>query len=220
MGKVDGYLILSDFDGTLCHAVTDENGSAVFSNVSAGLYLLRGESFIINHDVYKPQSYLIMLPNRADNSSWEYEAASIPKFEKSDEIIDLTVSKKWEGGSAADRPKEIIVSLFCDDVQYQTVSLSADNSWQYTWPDLSAKHNWVIAEVKVEGYITTIENDGYNFIIVNKSTAVPPEETPEGTDSKLPQTGMVWWYVPLIAAAGIVFCVAGLLTMEKHKYSA
>lgn len=28
MGKFDGYLILSDFDGTLCHAVTDENGKA------------------------------------------------------------------------------------------------------------------------------------------------------------------------------------------------
>lgn len=186
-------------------AVTDKDGNAVFGNVSAGLYLLRGESFIINHDAYKPQSYLIMLPDLADDSSWNYDVTSIPKFDKSDELVDLKVTKKWDGGRITDRPQEITVILYCDDAEYEKVGLNAANNWQHTWPQLNAKHNWTVSETSVEGYTTTIENDGYSYIITNKSTS-----------SGLPQTGMIWWHIPLIAAAGIGFCFAGLILVKKN----
>lgn len=190
-------------------AVSDENGTAVFGDLPAGLYLLRGESFIVNHDVYKPQAYLIMLPNRADDGSWEYDVTSVPKFEKSDELIDLKVTKKWKGGKIDDRPEEITVVLYCDDAEYESVSLNAENDWQYTWPALNAKNNWTISEVSVEGYTTTIENDGYDYIITNKSNT-----------GGLPQTGIIWWHIPAIAAAGIVLCAAGLLLMKKQGKAA
>lgn len=190
-------------------AVTDKDGNAVFGKVSAGLYLLRGESFIKDHDVYKPQSYLIMLPNRADDGSWDHDVTSIPKFDKSDELVDLKVTKKWVGGRLSSRPTEITVILFCNDAEYESVILNADNNWQHTWPQLNAKNNWTVSETSVEGYTTTIENDGYSYIITNKSTT-----------GGLPQTGMIWWHIPLIAAVGIGFCFAGLLLMKKNKKSA
>ena len=193
-------------------AVTDENGTAVFSDIPVGLYLLRGESFIINHDAYKPQAYLIMLPNRADDGSWEYDVTSIPKFDKSDELVDLKVTKKWVG-AVNKRPKEITVILYCDDAEYESVALGAGNNWQYTWSALNAKHNWTISEVSVEGFTTTLENDGYSYIITNKAKSSPP-------GGNLPQTGIVWWYIPLLAAAGILCCLAGLLIMKKHRKSA
>lgn len=191
-------------------AVTDKDGIAVFSEIPVGLYLLRGESFIINHDAYKPQSYLIMLPNRSESGSWEYDVSSIPKFSKSDELIDLKVTKKWIGGRYSDRPEEITVILYCNDAEYETVTLNSDNNWQYTWSQLNAKNNWTISEVSVEGYKTTLENDGYSYIITN--TAPPSGD--------LPQTGLIWWHIPTIAAAGIIFCLAGLLMIKKHSKTA
>ncbi len=222
---------------------TNAAGKAVFSDLPVGLYLLRGDAFVQNHDVYRPQSYLIMLPGLDSNGEWEYDVISIPKFSKSDELIDLSVAKKWVGDSAGSRPESITVVLYCDDAEYESVVLSADNSWQYTWSDLNAKNKWTVSEVTVEGYSTTLENDGYSFVIIN--TMLPPPTTPTTSatttastaptmpttttgkpsptppsDGKLPQTGLVWWHIPLLAATGIVLCLAGLLMVRKHSKEA
>jgi len=190
-------------------AVTNEDGMAVFSDIPVGLYLLRGKSFIANHDVYKPQSYLIMLPNRS-GGSWEYNVTSVPKFTKSDELIDLKVTKKWVGGKASTRPEEITVILYCDDTEYETIALNTEGGWTYTWPQLNAKNSWTVSEVTVEGYKTTLEANGSSFVITNTA---PPSDG-------LPQTGLISWPIPLLSAIGIIFCLAGVLMIKKHSKSA
>lgn len=187
-------------------AVSDENGVAVFSGLPVGLYLLKADAFISEeHDAYTPQAYLIMLPERIDDE-WSYDLQSVPKYEKSDEITDITVTKKWDGGKVEDRPETITVTLYCDDVEYETVSFGAAEDWKHTWEQLNAKHSWTISEVSVEGYTTTIEPDGYSFIITNVS---------EKKD--LPQTGLVWWPVPLLAAAGVGFSLTGIAVIKKSR---
>jgi len=196
-------------------AVTEEDGIARFTDLSVGLYLLRGNSYVVNHDVYKPQPYLIMLPGLTESGEREYFMFSVPKYSKSDELRDVKVAKRWVGGTAETRPQEITVILYCDDAEYETVVLSAENNWQYTWSDLNAKNNWTVSEVAVEGYTTTLEGDGYSYEIIN--TAPEPPHKPEGN---LPQTGLVWWHIPVLAAAGIVFCLAGLLIVRKRGKTA
>ncbi len=186
-------------------AVTDESGVAVLSGMPVGLYLIKGDPFISDaHDVYTPQAYLVMFPNRTENGEWEYDAESVPKYTKSDEIIDIEVIKKWSGGKAEERPETITVTLFCDDVEYETVSFGDMKNWKYSWEELNAKHTWTISEVSVEGYTTTIEPDGYNFIITNKSNEI------------LPQTGLMWWPIVLIAFAGVTLVFVGAAIIKKN----
>lgn len=188
-------------------ATTNEDGVAVFSELPVGLYLIRGASFIYNHDVYAPQAYLIMLPDRDSSGKWNYDVTTVPKYEKRDELMDLTVTKKWKGGKVEYRPEEITVILYCSDTDFDTVVLNKENNWKYTWPQLNAKLNWTVSEVSVEGYETTIEPKGYNYVITNTYI------------SQIPQTGMLWWPVPVLALTGVVFCLAGVVLVKKKAES-
>ncbi len=185
---------------------SNEDGVAVFSGMPVGLYLIKGDAFVTEaHDVYTPQTFLVMLPDR-EGGKWIYDGQAVPKYEKSDEIINITVKKKWKGGKAEDRPETITVTLYCDDAEYETVTFGKNESWKYTWTGLNAKHTWTVSEASVEGYISNIEPDGYNFIITNKS---------EKKD--LPQTGLVWWPVPVLAAAGVGLSLTGIAIIRKSR---
>lgn len=187
-------------------ASTDENGVVSFENLPLGLYLLRGETYITDsHDAYAPQSYLIMLPSRDSDGKWVYDVESVPKFTKSDELIDITVKKKWKGGKAEDRPDYITVVLYCDDAEYETVSFSDAENWVYKWDGLSAKYNWTISEVSVEGFTSSIEPNGRSFIITNTSK------------DRIPQTGILWWPVPVLAVLGVGLAFAGTAIIRKNR---
>ncbi len=187
-------------------ASTDENGVVCFNELPLGLYLLRGEAFLsASHDIYTPQSYLIMLPDKSTDGNWVYDVKSVPKYEKSEELVDITVIKKWKGGSAEDRPDYITVILYCDDAEYETVSFSDADGWGYTWEDLSAKHSWTVSEVSVEGYTSAVEQEGRSFIITNTAK------------EKLPQTGVQRWPVPVLALIGMGLCIAGAFVIRKNR---
>ncbi len=185
---------------------TDDDGVASFSKLPLGLYLLRGEAYVTDdHTAYTPQSYLIMLPDRDSENKWVYDAETLPKYEKGDELVDLTVRKKWKGDKADKRPDYITVILYCDDAEYETVSFSDAESWKYTWNDLSAKHTWTISEVSVEGYRSSVEQKGYSFIITNTSK------------DQIPQTGVLWWPVPLLAVVGAGLALTGMVIIRKNR---
>lgn len=187
-------------------AKTDAEGVAKFDGMSVGLYFVTGENFVINHDVYIPESYLVMLPERNSEGQWDYSVEAQPKYTKTDELVDVTVRKKWVG-AGKDAPESITVTLYCDEAEYETVILSAENKWTYVWEDLNAKNKWTVSETAVEGYNTTLEEDGWVFIITNTSKIIT-------------QTGQLWWPIPLLVLAGGAFCLCGVMLMRKHRNEA
>ena len=127
--------------------------------------------------------------------------------------MDVKVLKVWRGG-AQQRPEEIRVQLLRDGKVCDTVTLSAENGWRHTWEGLDAAHGWQVVEQTVpEGYTVSISREGVTFVITN--TLKPSEEpeptpgTPDTPGENLPQTGVLWWPVPLLAVLGALLLLLG-----------
>ncbi len=73
--------------------------------------------------------------------------------------------------------------------------------------------------------LTGAGEDGYNRKVEMKSertkvpTTTPPPTTPPPTTprSELPNTGVLWWPVPILAGAGILLLLIGRITERKKR---
>ena len=154
-----------------------------------------------------------------------------------DGTVKRKVLKVWEDdGDESGRPQKVTVQLLRDGKVWDTVTLSEKNGWSYEWSKLDADYTWRVAEKDVpEDYTVTVSREGVTFVITNTLAAdIPDEPTPEGpppetpggpdgTDGtdipeepapeapgdSLPQTGVLWWPVPLMACCGVGLFLIG-----------
>lgn len=202
-----------------------EDGSAVFAGLSVGLYLVTGTPYMQDGRMYMPQPSLVALPSRDARDNWVYGLTVDPKPEEVRHYDEIRVRKVWVDGQSADRPEQITVRLYVNDRLYDTVTLSAKNGWRYTWDvrGIAQPAVFKVTEVGVpEGYthsvdytgtyITSCRGPGREITIVNRKRGVRPPR-PSG---KLPQTGLLWWPVPLLAGAGMVLFILGWLRRRRH----
>ena len=202
-----------------------EDGSAVFAGLSVGLYLVTGTPYMQDGRMYMPQPLLVALPSRDARDNWVYGLTVDPKPEEVRHYDEIRVRKVWVDGQSADRPEQITVRLYVNDRLYDTVTLSAKNGWRYTWDvrGIAQPAVFKVTEVGVpEGYthsvdytgtyITSCRGPGREITIVNRKRGVRPPR-PSG---KLPQTGLLWWPVPLLAGAGMVLFILGWLRRRRH----
>lgn len=229
---------------------TDARGDLTFEDLEDGLYLVWGD--VLNVDVgdtewnFTPQPMLIPLPY-PDGDPGIRDMEVDVKYDRfppptQDELVDLTVIKKWKGGE--EHPDSVIVQLMRNGVITDTAELNPGNNWQYTWKNLNSGYVWKLMEEEVpEGYTVTVHQEGYVFTITNKNritesgnaerttavsnpsahetTYTTAENTTKAQDMatsdtpsdtvKLPQTGQLWWPVPILAGAGLILFGAGLL---------
>lgn len=214
---------------------TNEQGLALFPNngvkLTPGLYLVLGTRHTQNKVVYETLPFMIMMPmQEQDSEEWNYDVAVSPKYEThpQDETDKVTckVLKVWKDeGNEANRPKEIVVQLLRDGEIYDTVTLNEDNNWRYKWSDLDVAYQWRVVEKGLEDYTVEVSREGVTFVITNTCTKDTPTEpvtpsvpdssvTPSGStpnDTTLPQTGQLWWPVPLLVVAGLLMILVGLL---------
>ena len=174
-------------------------------------------------------------------SSFTYDITLYPKADAEEiSPVLQTVNRKvlvvWEDNNAADRPTSVTVKLVCDGTVYDTVTLIAADNWRYTWRGLAADKIWTALEVVPDGYTMSVTQEGITFVITNtKRNADPPPQTtaPAVTDEpvvttapavttavstapapdkpELPQTGQLWWPVPILAAIGCILCILGVI---------
>ena len=90
----------------------------------------------------------------------------------------VAVSKTWSGDSASSRPDHVIVDLLNDGHVIDTVSLTAENGWQYTFEGLpktdknGKEYHYTISEREVPGYTSQITGDALiGFTITNKKNS-------------------------------------------------
>lgn len=187
-------------------AETGENGIASFPGIVQGLYLVIGKNVVKDGYVYSTSPFFVMLPEQnATGSSWNYDVTAKAKPGQEPVRADYEVIKIWKDkGYLLKRPTEITVTLLCDGKEYEKVTLSKDNNWKYTWKDLDTNHTWTVTEARVKGYEDPkIKREGNTFTVTNtrESPNIP----------YLPQTGQLWWPVPVLIAAGLFFVLIGLL---------
>ena len=127
---------------------------------------------------------------------------------KTFKYIDVSVRKVWYGTDVT-HPASVKVTLYRNGEAYDTVTLSADNGWKYTWEDLTDEFEWEVDEPSVpSGYNKTVrEYSGYNFTITN-------------THEDNPVTGDLSAMLPLslMCMFGLVgFCFTATLLVRPTK---
>ena len=66
-----------------------------------------------------------------------------------------------------------------------------------------------------EGYTVSISREGITFVITNtlkpfeEPEPTPTPGTPDTPGENLPQTGVLWWPVPLLAVLGALLLLLG-----------
>lgn len=230
---LEGY-VLRDKITPADSGKTGQNGELTFPTSSKkleqGLYLVLGQRHEQGSYRYDAAPFMVMLPsqNISDNTG-QYEVNVSPKFDSSkipekpdgkdpEESTTITrkVLKVWDdAGSESKRPKEVIIQLLKNGAVYDTVTLNQENNWRYSWSGLDDAYTWNVTEKEVTDYTVTIQREGSTFVVTNTRSGGSTEKP--GQDTKLPQTGVLWWPVPLLVCGGLLFLIIGALGQRKKK---
>lgn len=256
---LEGYVQQAAYQGSLKpvdSGRTDAQGNLTFptssgSALKQGLYLVVGHYFVQGGYSYDPAPFMILLPDLdMEKNQWVYDVSAKPKQESGIVIspptyISKKVLKVWnDSGKEALRPAEVTVHLLRDGKVYDTVKLSAANSWKWSWDHLSAGYSWNVVEEVSGDYKVEITQEGITFVVKNTYDETNPDKPeipviPEDPDvplgpgnpdgsvdvnepdvplgPKLPQTGMLWWPVPALAALGLLLLGAGILYRRREE---
>jgi len=196
-------------------AMTDENGVVKFDNLAQGLYFVEGVRVEVEGGYYDFGGFMISLPDLDENDDWVYDVIAKPKSfyqEVLPEEITYTVSKLWkDAGNEYKRPQNITLELYQNETLVETVVLSAENDWTYSWTALDDGSVWYAVEKNVpDGYTVTLSQEGNHFTVINTYDNPPPP----------PQTGdttPVGLYLALMALAGVGLIVVGIVIFRKKN---
>ena len=226
-------------------AVSDENGIARFERLEQGLYLVIDSRMTMGNVRYEISPVIVQLPMAdTDTNSWKYNVTSDVKGEiipvspsqPDSQYTDITVTKGWEDNDDEYkvRPSEVRVYLLKEGDVIDQAVLNRENNWKHTWKNLDKRYSYTVAEDIVEYYSPQLEREGYEFALINTyyDSSIEPGPSgdinvPDGSDSpdasgtgspdsgKLPQTGSLWWPVPVLTAAGLILVCAGVMRRRR-----
>ena len=204
--------------------ITDVQGTLMFSSaesgLTAGLYLLVGDPVVSGEHLWVWEPTLVCLPYPDGQGAWAQNASVAPKSSDEGAVTQVEAHKVWAGVGDADRPASVTVQLLRDGSAVDEAQLGADNDWHHMWANLAPGHVWTVVEKTVpDGYTTAVERDGSAFVITNMrsgSAALPASPTAPGGE-KLPQTGQLWWPVPLLLALGLLCLVIGVFRRKSDS---
>lgn len=202
-------------------SITNKNGRTEFANLKCGIYLVMVDKAKQNNHYISTKPFLVSIPSiDPKENTWIYDIKIETKNEESDyeiqyDKINICVEKKWKNNSNTIIPKSITVDLYKNDIIYDSVVLSEDNQWSYMWENLDRTYDWMIIERNVpDNYTVTYEKYGIETIITNTyDDANNIDEEILTDEDKLPQTGVLWWPVPILLIIGI-----GLITIGNIRY--
>lgn len=224
---------------------TSSDGTAVFDNLEKGCYLAVSGTVVSDDTVYYASPVLVNIP---DTDGSESSVLSVPKTESvklhQDSFdMNITVEHKWQKPSES---SEVTVILIKDGTEYDRAVLNKDNDWSYTWGHVPEDGRWTVIKVNPDknwtvSYELDTRTDGSTkncrFIILSDTdipqaesgsetgeTVPESESTGPANDSyisgSLPQTGQLWWPVPVLSFLGTaVFASGWYLYNKDHKKS-
>lgn len=192
----------------LATTITDENGKAVFSNISDGIYLVMQSQ--VNSDEYTVTSvqFYVQVPFVDKDGNVNYQVTTYPKNEVvyPENMDELSVIKIWKDNNNKDkmRPDYIEVGLYGNGQLKETVVLNNLNNWSYTWNDLSKDVVWNVAEINVpDNYRMTSERKQNQITITNELDS-------DGDSYEIEETGDKMrggFYVMLFAVSGVLLLI-------------
>lgn len=207
-------------------SITNEFGYLRFDDLQKGVYLVVGDIYINGDAVCCPVPFIASLPSFDTDGNAIYDVVASPKFDMwlANQILERNVKKVWsDKGYENVRPAQITVQLLKDGDVADEVSLNASNNWSYSWSDLEPTSVWRVVEKTVpDGYTVAVKNQNRIFTVTNTLTDTSIYDTPETSGNAsptLPQTGQLWWPVPVLLCAGAMILFIGVYISRKNGSS-
>lgn len=183
-------------DGIEADASNSSNSSykASFTGLETGIYLVVGKEVESNGVFYMPQVSLVSLSG---------DLSVDLKYEMSDKPSRIHVLKVWKKDNKKSRPKSIEVCLLrSDGIVVDRVVLNSDNQWTYTWDNLSTSYTYSVMETSVpSGYKESCTREKDTIVLTNTGS---DKYRVEKKDEVLPNSGQLWWPVPVLLFVGLV----------------
>lgn len=210
--KLQRWVTLNPEIQPVAQTVVEQDGTARLSGLPVGLYLVTARGLEKDGYVYTVSPFFLAFPERDEQDQWNYAVSANAKPARNPRRMDYRVIKLWEDTCHLEkRPQSITVWLYCDGEPYgQAVTLPENGHWSHTWEDLDVNHSWTVVEQEITGYKSEVTTDGTTFLITNTHTHPGTSTTPT-KPGKLPQTGQLWWPVPVLLCAGLLCLVIGII---------
>lgn len=174
---------------------SDSSCKASFTGLETGIYLVVGKEVFQDGVFYMPQVSLVSLS----------EDLSVDlKYEMSDKPSRIHVLKVWKRDNKKSRPKSIEVCLLrSDGIVVDRVVLNSDNQWSNTWDHLSTSYTYSVMETSVpSGYKESCTREKDTIVLTNTGNFT--DKVKDKKDDELPNSGQLWWPVPVLLFVGLV----------------
>lgn len=190
---LENRILMDGIEADAC-VTSDSVGNASFSGLESGIYLVVGKEVFQDGVFYMPQVSLVSL---SGNLSVDL------KYETSVKPSRIHVLKVWKRDNKKSRPKTIEVCLLrSDGIVVDKVILNSDNQWSTTWENLSTSYTYRVMETSVpSGYKESCTREKDTIILTNTGNFT---DKVEKKDEVLPNSGQLWWPVPVLLFVGLV----------------
>ena len=199
---IEADAITPDLEG-----VTDSEGKATYSGVGAGLYLTLSVRMADDGATVVFEDFITAVSDT--------DVSAYPKHETQYPVpgdVEFKVVKQWKDTGARDkRPSTVKVDILREGSVVESVTLSQENDWCYSWMAPDDRSAWYAVEREVpEGYKVSVTSDGRTIVITN--TYETQTEPPDTGD-----TEVLWHYLVLLFASGALLITLGVIRMRMEK---
>lgn len=190
---LENRILMDGIEADAC-VTSDSSGKASFTGLESGIYLVVGKEVFQDGVFYMPQVSLVSLSG---------DLSVDLKYEMSDKPSRIHVLKVWKKDNKKSRPKSIEVCLLrSDGIVVDRVVLNSDNQWSYTWDNLSTSYTYSVMETSVSsGYKESCTREKDTIVLTNTGS---DKYRVEKKDEVLPNSGQLWWPVPVLLFVGLV----------------
>ena len=238
---LESYILANKIEPMMI-ATTDAAGTVSFTGLQPGMYFAAAVDAALDDVIYAFDSALFALPGLSTEGIWQYQVSSNAKPQvvppvNPDEVQQFKVLKLWKGDEGrTDRPKKIEVEIYRNAVLAETVILSEENHWSYTWSAKDDGAKWSVIERNVpSGYTMTLEQRETTFILTNSRTPSTPgtpnppdtpdtpdtpgtSNKPSGAPPKTGDTSNLLFYALLMFISGTLLVLLGIAgKRNRHK---
>lgn len=191
---LENRILMDGIEADAC-VTSDSLSTANFTGLTTGIYLVVGKEVFQDGVFYMPQVSLVSLSG---------DLSVDLKYETSDKPSRIHVLKVWKRDNKKSRPKSIEVCLLrSDGIVVDRVVLNSDNQWSTTWDNLSTLYTYRVMETSVpSGYKESCTREKDTIVLTNTGNYTDKVENKK--DEELPNSGQLWWPVPVLLFVGLV----------------
>lgn len=192
-----------------------KDGTCQWTGLEDGLYIAVGPLISRNGKLLEFSPVVAYLPYTDNGTRIRDLDSQVKPPAVVPQSGEYHVRKEWKDGTGDGRPERVEISLIQQDASgskvYGTCVLNRENQWNYTWKNLPSGYAYTAIENNVpQGYTQTVRKEGSGTWITNTKPSAPGKNAASAVPSgKLPQTGQLWWPVPVLAAAGLLCLLVG-----------